>query len=146
MNTKVKVAVVGTAISGAAAAGMVGGAGPALAYDSGGLHLSAVAQSPGRLVAGGAALWVPVDTSCNATQYASVNITITEQVNGRIASGGGYVDIACIGAHQVILIPVTATSGRAFVPGKAAATAQIGGCTDSTCGSESRIRTITLRR
>src|SRR5664280_2530544 len=117
MRTKAKVAVVGTALSGAAVAGMVGTAGPALAYDSGGLHLSAVAQSPGRLV------------------------------GGRIASGTGYANVACIGAHQVISIPVVASPGRAFAPGRAVATAQIGGClADQTCGSDSNMRTINLRR
>jgi len=147
MRTKAKAAVVGTALSGAAVAGMVGTSGPALAYDSGGLHLSAVAQSPGRLVGGGAALWVPVDVSCNATQYAYVNIGITEQVGGRIASGTGYANVACIGAHQVISIPVVASPGRAFAPGRAVATAQIGGClADQTCGSDSNMRTINLRR
>ena len=102
MIKKAKAAIVATAISGATVASMVGGAGPALAYDSGGLHLSAVAQSPGRLVGGGAALWIPVDVSCNAAQYAYVNIGITERVGGQIASGAGSANIACIGAHQVI--------------------------------------------
>src|SRR5664280_159614 len=144
MRTKAKAVMVATALSGATVAGMLGGASPALAYDSGGLHLSAVAQSPGRLVGGGAALWVPVDVSCNATQYAYVNIAITEQVAGRIASGTGYTNVACIGAHQVISIPVVASSGRAFAPGKAVATTQIGGCLYPTCGSDSNMRTITL--
>jgi hypothetical protein len=147
MKNKTKVAAVGAAISGAGIAAMLIGAGPALAYDSGGLHLSAVAQSPGRLVAGGAALWVPVDVSCNATQYAYINIGITEATGGRIASGTGYANVACIGAHQVISIPVVASPGRAFAPGKAVATAQIGGClADQTCGSDSNMRTINLRR
>jgi len=147
MERKIKAAAVGTALSGAVIAGMLGGAGPALAYDSGGLHLSAVAQSPGRLVGGGAALWVPVDVSCNATQYPYVNIGITEATGGRIASGTGYANVACIGAHQVISIPVVASPGRAFTPGKAVATAQIGGClADQTCGSDSNMRTINLRR
>jgi len=147
MERKIKAAAVGTALSGAVIAGMLGGAGPALAYDSGGLHLSAVAQSPGRLVGGGAALWVPVDVSCNAAQYAYVNVNITERVGGQIASGSGYANIACIGAHQVISIPVVASPGRAFAPGKAVATAQIGGClSDQICGSDSNMRTITLRR
>jgi hypothetical protein len=147
MKNKTKAAVVGTAISGAAVAGMVGAAGPALAYDSGGLHLSAGAQSPGRLVGGGAALWVPVDVSCNAAQYAYVNIGITEAVGGRIASGTGYANVACIGAHQVISIPVVASPGRAFAPGRAVATTGIGGClADQTCGSDSNMRTINLRR
>jgi hypothetical protein len=147
MKNKTKVAAVGAAISGAAVVGMLGTAGPALAYDSGGLHLSAVAQSPGRLVAGGAALWVPVDVSCNATAYPYLNLSITEATGGRIASGTGYANVACIGAHQVISIPVVASPGRAFAPGKAVATTQIGGCLyDQTCGSDSNMRTINLRR
>ncbi|HEX7461742.1 MAG TPA: hypothetical protein VF317_06185 [Dermatophilaceae bacterium] len=147
MKRKIKVAAVGTAISGAAVGGMLGGAGPALAYDSAGLHLSAVAQSPGRLVGGGAALWVPVDVSCNATEYPYVSVGITEAVGGRIASGTGNANVTCVGAHQVISIPVVASPGRAFAPGKAVATTQIGGClADQTCGSDSNMRTITLRR
>jgi hypothetical protein len=147
MKNKMKAIAVATALSGAGIAATLVGASPALAYDSGGLHLSAVAQSPGRLVGGGAALWVPVDVSCNATQYAYVNINITEAAGSRIASGYGNANVACVGAHQVISIPVTASSGRAFAPGKAVATTQIGGCLyDQTCGSDSNMRTITLRR
>jgi len=147
-TNKTKVAVVGTALSGAAVAALLSTAGPALAYTSGGLHVDAKAQSPARLIAGGAALKVPVDTDCNATPYAYLTVNVTEQVNGRIATGGGFTNLGCTGGHQVVLIPVTASSGKAFAPGRAVATAQISGCSNDnmTCGNESRTNTIALRR
>ena len=147
-TNKTKVAVVGTALSGAAVVALLGGAGPAVAYDSGGLHLDATAQSPARLVARGAAIDVPVDVECNATQPASLSVSVTERVGKQIATGGGFAqEVACTGGHQDILIRVTAGPGKAFAKGTAVATAQIFGCSnDTTCGSESRTDTIVIRK
>jgi len=146
-TNKTKVAVVGTALSGAAVVALLGGAGPAVAYDSGGLHLDATAQSPARLVARGAAIDVPVDVECNATQPASLSVSVTERVGKQIATGGGFAqEVACTGGHQDILIRVTAGPGKAFAKGTAVATAQIYGCNDTACGSESRTDTIVIRK
>ena len=147
-TNKTKVAVVGTALSGAAVVALLGGAGPAVAYDSGGLHLDATAQSPARLVARGAAIDVPVDVECNATtQFASLSVSVTERVGKQIATGSGSSQVACPGGHQDILIRVTAGPGKAFAKGTAVATAQIFGCSnDTACGSESRTDTIVIRK
>ena len=145
-TNKTKVAVVGTALSGAAVVALLGGAGPAVAYDSGGLHLDATAQSPARLVARGAAIDVPVDVECNATQLASLSVSVTERVGKQIATGSGSSQVACPGGHQDILIRVTAGPGKAFAKGTAVATAQIYGCNDTACGSESRTDTIVIRK
>lgn len=148
MRTKAKAAIVGTTISGAAVAGMVGAAGPALAYDSGGLHLEARAQSPAYLVAGGAALRVSVDTSCNAGGGNYLYVAVTERVGNGIATGGTSAALACNGGHVVQVVTVPANSGKAFTRGQAVAAVQISGCTADyiTCGNETRTRTITLRR
>ena len=148
IGSKAKAAVVGTAISGAAVVGMVGAAGPALAHDSGGLHLSAVAQSPERLIAKGAALRVSVDVTCNATQYPYLNVNVTEAVGRKIASGTGYANVVCgSGQPQVVSVDVVASPGPAFAPGKAVVATSLGGCLDDqTCGTDSNLRTITLRR
>ncbi len=146
-TNKTKVAVVGTALSGAAVAALFGTASPALAFLSGGLHLDATAQSPARLVARGAAIDVPVDVECNATQPASLSVSVTERVGKQIATGGGFAqEVACTGGHQDILIRVTAGPGKAFAKGTAVATAQIYGCNDTACGSESRTDTIVIRK
>jgi hypothetical protein len=138
--------------AGAAAALAAGGAfgilpaAPALAFFSGGLFLDVVPQSPANLVGGGAAVDVPVEVTCNA-QLVDVHVNLTEKVGKKIAAGDGFTEVACTGAHQRILVRVTANStGQAFAKGKAVATADVFGCNSVTCGQETGSATITLKK
>jgi hypothetical protein len=147
MNTsRTKAAVVGTALAGGAALALFSPASPALAFLSGGLHLDVTVQSPATLVARGAAIDVPVDVDCNATQNAFVNVGVTERVGSQTATGSGSVQVACNGGHQLFLIRVTAGSGKAFAKGTAVANANIFGCNNTTCASESSSATIQIRK
>lgn len=151
MNTqrnanRTKAIVVSAALAGGAALALLSPSSPALAYYSGGLHLDVTAQSPASLVSRGAAVDVPVDIDCNATRYASVSLRVTERVGSQTATGYSYVNVACNGGHQRVLIQVTAASGKAFAKGSAVASAQIYGCNQSTCGSESSNVTIQITR
>ena len=140
-----KVAVIGAALAGAVAVALAT-ASPALAFLSGGLHLEAAAQSPATLLARGAALDVPVSVDCNATQNTFVNVGVTERVGSQTATGSGSVQAACNGGHQRLLIRVTAASGKAFAKGTAVANANIFGCNNTTCGSESSSATIQIQK
>jgi hypothetical protein len=147
MNTsRTKAVVVGIAIAGGAALALTGPGLPALAFLSGGLHLEVTALSPATLVARGAAVDVPVDVDCNATQNTFVSVGVTEQVGSQTAAGSGSVQVACNGGHQRIMIRVAAGSGEAFSKGTAVATASIFGCNNTTCGSESSSAKIHIRK
>jgi hypothetical protein len=140
-----KVAVIGAALAGAVAVALAT-ASPALAFLSGGLHLEAAAQSPATLLARGAALDVPVSVDCNATQPVFVNVSVTQRVGSQIATGSGFAQVGCTGGQQDIIIHVTANAGKAFAKRDAVATADISGCNETTCGSESTTTTIQVNK
>lgn len=144
--SRTKAAVVGTALAGGAALALFSPASTALGFLSGGLHLDVTAQSPATLVARGAAIDIPVDVDCNATQNAFVSIGVTERVGSQTATGSGSAQVACNGGHQRFLIRVTAASGKAFAKGTAVANANIFGCNNTTCGSESSSATIQIQK
>jgi len=118
---------------------------PAVAFFSGGLFLDVQPQSPGTLVARGAAVDVPVEVTCNA-QFADLRVELTQRVGKDIASGFGYTELACTGGHQRLLVRLTTFGGKAFTKGTAVATADIFGCGSFTCGEETGSATITLQR
>jgi hypothetical protein len=145
---KVKTAVAAITVTTGIACAMLVPASPAVAYYSGGLFLDITVQSPARLVAGGAALDVPVEYTCNGIS-TSVSVSVTQRAGGKtIASGYGDTQVACTGAHQNTTITVTATGNKAFSRGDAVATGRINGCLAEyvTCGSETDTATIQLRR
>ena len=142
---KTKVAVIGAALVGSVAVAL-STASPALAFLSGGLHLEATAQSPATLLARGAAIDVPVSIDCNATEPASVNVTVTQRVGSQIATGFGSARVGCTGGRQDILIQVTANAGRAFAKHEAVATADIFGCNETLCDGESTSTTIQVNK
>lgn len=144
-NNRAKAATIGCALAGGVTLAMLSPAAPALAFDSGGLHLALTVQSPATLVARGAAVDVPVDVTCNA-QNAYLDVQLTERVGSRLASGYGYVEVACTGSEQRVLVRVLANGDRAFSRGTAVATASLGACNEFTCGSERSTVTIKITK
>jgi hypothetical protein len=118
---------------------------PAVAFFSGGLFLDVVPQSPATLVAKGAAVDVPVEVTCNA-EFAQLSVQVTERVGRDIASGSAFLEIACSGGHQRLLVRVVAGPGKVFVKGNALASADIFGCSFVQCGEETGSATITIKR
>ena len=145
--SRVVAAVVAVVTGGALAA--FGPAGPAVAYFSPPLYLDLRVDTPAYLVAGGAAVNVPVEVICTSST-AYVTVTITQSVNGTVAQGSTWADVGCTHAWQTFLLTVPATvSGAAFVRGSALAQASTSACTgppDYTCGAERYTATIRLRR
>jgi hypothetical protein len=144
-NNRAKAAVIGGALAGGVTLALLSPSSPALAFDSGGLHLALTVQSPATLIARGAAVDVPVDVNCNA-QSAYLDVQLTERVGSRIASGYGYVQVACTGSPQRVLVRVIASAGKAFSRGTALANANLGGCRENTCGGEASSVTIKITK
>jgi hypothetical protein len=136
-NNRTKAAVIGGALVGGVALALLSPAAPALAFDSGGLYLAVAVQSPATLVARGAAVDVPIDVTCNSPYYVYLSAQVTERVGSRIASGDNYVQLACTGSPQRVLMRVVANSGKPFTRGTAVASANLNGCNATICGNES---------
>ncbi|HJQ01006.1 MAG TPA: hypothetical protein VJ851_05360 [Jatrophihabitans sp.] len=122
-------------LAGGAAVAVLGSSAPALAFDSGGLHLEVTPLSPATLVARGAAVDVPIDVECNG-DFADMHVEVDEQVGGQLATGQTDVSVTCTGAHETLLVRVTASLGnRPFSKGQAVVTAQLFSCTfTGICG------------
>ena len=121
---------------------------PAVAYFSPPLFLDIRVDSPAYLVAGGAAVNVPVEVICTS-DTAYVTVSITESVKGKVAQGSTYANVGCTHAWQQFLMTVPASGGGvAFAAGSALAQASTSACTSDyqTCGAERNTATIRLRR
>jgi hypothetical protein len=116
----------------------------AVAYSSPPIFVDISVQSPGTLVARGAAVSVPLVVTCNTPQ-GFVDVQISEKVGNKTATGYTSTQVGCIGGHETILVTVPARSGPAFAKGSAYVVADISGCTYYTCGSETSSATIRIK-
>lgn len=77
-------------------------------------------ESPGTLVARGAAVAVQVTVVCQPGSSASVSVEVTENAGGRIAKGYGTAQIpSCTGGFQPVTVNATAEPTVPFRPGTA---------------------------
>ena len=120
--------------------------GPAVAFFSGGLFLDVQVESPAHLVARGAAVDVPLEVTCNATGTADVVVSVTQKAGSGVAEGFGFATVGCTGSGQQITVRVRASGGKTFKQGTAVASAEIFGCNNVTCGSETDSEVIEIRR
>jgi hypothetical protein len=119
--------------------------GPAIAFFSGGLFLDVHVQSPATLAARGAAVDVPLKVTCNTAEGVFVFVTVTQHSGSGVAQGSASTSVGCTGSAEQIVVRVSATSGgKTFKKGTAAATGQVFGCNQTTCGSETDSETITI--
>jgi hypothetical protein len=122
-------------------------AGPAVAFFSGGLFLEIQVEEPARLVARGAAVDVPLEVTCNATEPVLVSVTVTQRVGRGVAVGSGFASFGCTGSGQDVTVRVTASpAGSAFTRGRAVVDAEVFGCRPNICGSETDSEVVPLRR
>ena len=146
-NNRTKAAVLGGALAGGVALALLSPAAPALAFDSGGLHLELAVQSPATLLARGVAADVLVDVTCNSSYPISLNVYLSERVGKGIANGGGYVYLACTGSPQRVVVRVVATSGTPFARGTAVASGYLYGCDETVCGTaDAEIVTVKITK
>src|SRR6266487_3157123 len=94
-GSKRKLAAVVVAIVAGGLLALFATSGPAVAFFSGGLFLDVQVQSPATLVANGAAVDVPLKITCNATEFASVSVTVTQHSGSGVAQGSGGTGVAC---------------------------------------------------
>ncbi len=150
---KVKAALVGLVVAGGAVASVaLGPAGPAVGQSSqptsSSVQVHVAVHSPATLVADGAEVDVPVTANCSGPDLASgfVQVTLTEAVNGDIATGFGSVTVDCTGTSQTADVVVVAqtSSGtglpttvpwQEFTRGPAIADTFIQACPPSGCTS-----------
>ncbi|MFL6162008.1 MAG: hypothetical protein ACJ74U_07250 [Jatrophihabitantaceae bacterium] len=106
---------------------VAGSASPAVAYSSPPVFLDISIGSPAYLVARGAAVQVPVTTSCSTPygESADVGVTITERVGKSTATGTRYFTVPCVGSRQTTLVTISSTNGIAFKKGTAFASGYI---------------------
>jgi hypothetical protein len=145
---RTKVAAVVVAILAGALLALFATTGPAVAFFSGGLFLDVQVESPARLVARGAAVDVPLEVTCNAISNnpAFVQLTVAQHAGSGVAQGFGRTDVGCTGSGQQIVIRVQGYGAKAFKQGTAVATAEIFGCNNVTCGSETDSEVIQIQR
>jgi hypothetical protein len=120
--------------------------GPAVAFFSGGLFLDVQVNSPAHLVARGAAVDVPLEVTCNATGSVNVFVSVSQKAGSGVAQGSGSTSVGCSGSGQQILVRVQASGGKTFKQGTAVANAEIFGCNNVTCGSETDSEAIQVQK
>jgi hypothetical protein len=119
--------------------------GPAVAFFSGGLFLDVQVQSA-TLVSRGAAVDVTLEVTCNSPFGADVFVTVTQRSGSGVAQGFGSDTVGCTGSGEQVVIRVQAFGAKAFKQGTAVASAEIFGCNNVTCGSETDSEVIDIRR
>lgn len=120
--------------------------GPAVAFFSGGLFLDVQVESPARLVSRGAAVDVTLEVTCNSPFGADVFVSVTQKSGSGVAQGFGFENVGCTGSGEQVVIRVQASGGKTFKQGTAVASAEIFGCNNVTCGSETDSEVIEIRR
>jgi hypothetical protein len=119
--------------------------GSAVAFFSGGLFLDVQVESA-TLVSRGAAVDVTLEVTCNSPFGADVFVTVTQRSGSGVAQGFGSDTVGCTGSGEQVVIRVQAFGAKAFKQGTAVASAEIFGCNNVTCGSETDSEVIEIRR
>ena len=120
--------------------------GPAVAFFSGGLFLDVQVESPAWMVSRGAAVDVTLEVTCNAPFGADVFVTVTQRSGSGVAQGFGSESVGCTGSGEQVVIRAQEFGGKPFKQGTAVASAEIFGCNNVTCGSETDSEVIEIRR
>jgi hypothetical protein len=144
LRTRAAAAVVAILLGGLLA--LFATSGPAVAFFSGGLFLDVQVESPARLVARGAAVEVPLEVTCNATGTVTVFVTVTQRSGSGVAEGSGSARVGCTGSGQQVTVLVQATGGKTFKKGPAVVTAEVFGCNNAICGSETDSEVVEIQR
>jgi hypothetical protein len=145
LRAKLAVAALVAILAGASFA-LFAPSGPAVAFSSGGLFLDVQVESPAPLVARGAAVDVPLEVTCNATGSVEVFVSVTQKAGSGVAQGFGFASFGCTGSGQQVTVRVQASGGKTFKQGTAVASAEIFGCNNVTCGSETDSEVIDLKK
>ena len=144
LRAKLAVAALVAILAGASFA-LFAPSGPAVAFSSGGLFLDVQVQSA-RLVSRGAAVDVTLEVTCNATGNAFVDVSVTQRSGSGVAQGFGSTNVGCTGSGEQVVVRVRASGAKTFKQGTAVVNAEIFGCNNVTCGSETDSEVIQLQK
>jgi hypothetical protein len=144
LRVKLAVAALVAILAGASFA-LFAPSGPAVAFSSGGLFLDVQVESA-TLVSRGAAVDVTLEVTCNATGSAFVDVSVTQKSGSGVAQGFGSTQVGCTGSGEQIVVRVRASGAKAFKQGTAVVSAEIFGCNNVTCGSETDSEVIQLQK
>jgi hypothetical protein len=142
-----------TKVATAAVAILLGGlltvfatSGPAVGFFSAGLFLDVQVESPARLLARGAAIEVPLEVTCNATGSVDLFVSVSQRSGSGVAEGFAFESVPCSGSGEQVTVTVQATGGKVFKKGSAVVTAEVFGCNEAICGSETDTEVIQIQR
>jgi hypothetical protein len=144
LRVKLAVAALVAILAGASFA-LFAPSGPAVAFSSGGLFLDVQVESA-TLVSRGAAVDVTLEVTCNATGTAFVDVSVTQKSGSGVAQGFGSTQVGCTGSGEQIVVRVRAFGAKAFKQGTAVVSAEIFGCNNVTCGSETDSEVIQIQK
>jgi len=143
---RAKLAVAVVAILAGSVLALFATTGPAVAFFSGGLFLDVQVESPAHLVSRGAAVDVTLEVTCNAIGTVDTQVTVTQRSGSAATQGFGFEQVGCTGAGERVIVRVQAFGDKAFKKGTAVATAEVFGCNNVTCGSETDSEVIDLNK
>jgi len=143
-RVKLAVAALAAILAGASFA-LFAPSGPAIAFSSGGLFLDVQVESA-TLVSRGAAVDVTLEVTCNATGSAFVDVSVTQKSGSGVAQGFGSTRVGCTGSGEQVVVRVQASGAKAFKQGTAVVSAEIFGCNNVTCGSETDSEVIQIQK
>jgi hypothetical protein len=143
LRTRAAAAVVAVLLGGLLA--LFATTGPAVAFFSGGLFLDVQVKSA-TLVSRGAAVDVTLEVTCNSPFGADVFVTVTQRSGSGVAQGFGSETVGCTGSGEQVVIRAQSFGAKAFKQGTAVVSAEIFGCNNVTCGSETDSEVIEIQR
>jgi hypothetical protein len=119
--------------------------GPAVGFFSAGLFLDVQVESA-TLVSRGAAVDVTLEVTCNSPFGADVFVTVTQRSGSGVAQGFGSETVGCTGSGEQVVIRAQNFGAKAFKQGTAVVSAEIFGCNNVICGSETDSEVIEIQR
>ena len=143
-RTKVATAVVAILLGGLLT--LFATSGPAIGFFSAGLFLDVQVESPARLLARGAAIEVPLEVTCSGTGSVDLFVSVSQRSGSGVAEGFGFESVPCSGSGEQVTVTVQASGGKAFKKGSAVVTAEVFGCNEAACGSETDTEVIQIQR
>jgi hypothetical protein len=120
--------------------------GPAVGFFSAGLFLDVQVESPARLLARGAAIEVPLEVTCSGTGSVDLFVSVSQRSGSGVAEGFAFEQVPCSGSGEQVTVTVQATGGKVFKKGTAVVTAEVFGCNEAVCGSETDTEVIEIQR
>jgi hypothetical protein len=120
--------------------------GPAVGFFSAGLFLDVQVESPARLLARGAAIEVPLEVTCSGTGSVDLFVSVSQRSGSGVAQGFAFESVPCSGSGEQVTVTVQASGGKVFKKGSAVVTAEVFGCNEAVCGSETDTEVIEIQR